>query len=84
MMEGPDLNNVLMFGIAISNAITAYFWWRTHGAMKQMGTDLASVGKSTSSMKDEMATAASSKAEGFALGQADAKEAAVAKEAAAR
>ncbi len=66
-----DFNSLVLFGIALVNAFTAYLAYRTHQSTIQNTANIVELEKNTNSIKDALivSTAKASLAEGMAAGR---------------
>jgi hypothetical protein len=65
-MEKLDINTLILFGIAVANAWTAYLALRTRGDMRDTRIDMHTLEQNTNSIKDALVarTAEASEAKG--------------------
>jgi hypothetical protein len=58
MLSGEFLNSIVLLGIAMFNALTAFIAWRTLQSSKRAEANIATVEVATNSMKDALVKAA--------------------------
>jgi hypothetical protein len=56
-----DLNQAMLLGIAVAQAVTAYMAYKSHMASKRSEVNIQKIETATNSMKDALVTAAGQK-----------------------